>query len=46
MNTIGANWKDYIVTVRDIESATGYNLLANLPQNIQDVVEKAKDPGN
>jgi len=46
MNTIGANWKDYIVTVRDIESATGYNLLANLPQNIQDVVEKVKDPGN
>ncbi len=45
-NTIGANWKDYIVSVRDIESATGYNLLSSLPQSVQDVVEKGKDSGN
>lgn len=45
-NNIGASWKDYIVSVRDIEGVTGYNLLSNLPQNIQDVVEKVKDPGN
>jgi len=46
INSTTASWKDYIVSVRDIESATGYNLLSNLPQNIQDVVEKVKDPGN
>ncbi|RYE59265.1 MAG: DNA/RNA non-specific endonuclease [Sphingobacteriales bacterium] len=46
INSTGASWKDYIVSVRDIESATGYNLLSNLPQNIQDVVEKVKDSGN
>lgn len=45
-NNIGASWKNYIVSVRDIESATGYNLLSNLPQNIQDVIEKTKDTGN
>lgn len=46
INSTTASWKDYIVSVRDIESATGYNLLSNLPPNIQDVIEKAKDPGN
>ena len=46
INSTSANWKDYIVTVRGIKNATGYNLLSNLPQNIQDVVEKVKDPGN
>ena len=46
INSTNPSWKNYIVSVRDIESATGYNLLSNLPQNIQDVVEKVKDPGN
>ncbi|MFC3560293.1 DNA/RNA non-specific endonuclease [Pedobacter jamesrossensis] len=46
INSTSASWKDYIVSVRDIESATGYNLLSNLPQNIQDVVEKVRDSGN
>jgi len=44
INSTSANWKDYIVTVRGIKNATGYNLLSNLPQNIQDVVEKLIDP--
>ncbi|MGO4875004.1 DNA/RNA non-specific endonuclease [Pedobacter psychrotolerans] len=46
VNSTSASWKDYIVTVRDIEGATGYNLLSSLPQSIQDVVEKMKDTGN
>jgi endonuclease G len=45
VNTINSDWTQYIVTVRDIEKATGYNLLSNLPQSVQDVVELQKDAG-
>jgi len=45
INSIGANWKNYIVTVRDIETATGYNLLSALPQTVQDAIETKKDSG-
>lgn len=45
-NTISSDWTKYIVTVRDIEGATGYNLLSALPQNVQDAIETKKDPGN
>jgi endonuclease G len=43
IQTINTDWKQYRVTVRDIEKATGYNLLSNLPQNVQDAVETKKD---
>ncbi|HEK19969.1 MULTISPECIES: DNA/RNA non-specific endonuclease [unclassified Mucilaginibacter] len=43
INTINSDWKQYRVTVRDIEKATGYNLFSSLPQNIQDVIETRKD---
>lgn len=43
INTINADWKQYRVTVRDIEKATGYNLLSALPQAVQDAVETKKD---
>ncbi|MET4082910.1 endonuclease G [Pedobacter sp. UYP30] len=46
INTINPDWKQYIVTVRDIEKATGYNLLSTLPQSVQDVIEIKKDSGN
>ena len=46
INSTSPSWKDYIVSVREIESATGYNLLSSLPQNLQDIVERVKDPGN
>lgn len=46
INTIDTDWKKYIVTVRDIEKATGYNLLSALPQQVQDVIELKKDAGN
>lgn len=46
INTINPDWKQYIVTIRDIEKATGYNLLSSLPQQVQDAVETKKDAGN
>ena len=46
INSINTDWKQYIVTVRDIENATGYNLLSSLPQAVQDAVETKKDSGN
>lgn len=44
-NGIDPNWAKYICTVRDIEKATGYNLLSNLPKDVQDVIESRKDKG-
>jgi endonuclease G len=44
-NNINADWSKYICTVRDIEKATGYNLLSKLPQNVQDAIETRKDSG-
>jgi endonuclease G len=46
INSINSDWTKYIVTVRDIEKATGYNILSALPQTIQDAVENKKDAGN
>ncbi len=45
INSINSDWKQYIVTVRSIETATGYNLLSALPQSVQDAVEVKLDPG-
>ncbi|MDT3404874.1 DNA/RNA non-specific endonuclease [Mucilaginibacter terrae] len=44
-NGIDPNWTKYICTVRDIEKATGYDLLSKLPKQIQDVIEARKDKG-
>jgi endonuclease G len=46
INTTTSDWKTYRVSVRDIEKATGYNLLSNLPQSVQDVIETTVDKGN
>jgi endonuclease G len=43
VNTIDKDWKKYRVSVRDIEKATGYHLLSNLPQSIQDAIETKAD---
>ncbi|QJD96173.1 DNA/RNA non-specific endonuclease [Mucilaginibacter robiniae] len=45
VNSINSDWTKYIVTVRDIEKATGYNLLSQLPQSVQDAIETSKDSG-
>ncbi|PTQ99999.1 endonuclease G [Mucilaginibacter yixingensis] len=39
INTVGSDWKQYVTTVRSIETATGLNLLSALPQNVQDAIE-------
>ncbi|MBS7563668.1 DNA/RNA non-specific endonuclease [Mucilaginibacter sp. Bleaf8] len=44
-NGVDANWTKYICTVRDIEKATGYNLLSKLPKSVQDAIETKKDAG-
>jgi endonuclease G len=38
-------WQKYIKTVRDVEEATGYNFLSEVPQGIQDAIETRRDPG-
>jgi len=44
-NAVKPNWTNYLSTVRDIEKATGYNLLSKLPKRVQDVLESRKDAG-
>jgi endonuclease G len=46
INAIDKDWKKYRVSVREIEKATGYNLLSNLPQSIQDIIETKVDAVN
>lgn len=41
-----ADWQIYRTSVRAIEQKTGYNLLSNLPQNLQDVLENKTDNAN
>jgi endonuclease G len=43
---LNADWQTYRTTVRDIEKATGYNLLSALPQNVQDALETKVDKIN
>jgi len=46
VNTTNSDWKTYRVSVRDIEKATGYNLLSALPQTVQDAIETTVDKAN
>lgn len=39
------DWGSYRTTVDDIEAATGYDLLSNVPESIQVVLESWKDDG-
>ncbi len=43
---MNADWQTYRTTVRQIEKNTGYNLLSNLPQNVQDALETKTDTIN
>jgi endonuclease G len=40
---LNADWQIYRTTTRAIEQSTGYNLLSNLPQNVQDALETKID---
>ncbi|MCR8556655.1 DNA/RNA non-specific endonuclease [Mucilaginibacter sp. BJC16-A38] len=41
-NNISNNWMNYTCTVKNIEDATGYNLLSALPQQVQQSLENKK----
>lgn len=44
-NSIAPDWMNYLCTVRDIEKATGYDLLSVLPKSVQDAVETQRFKG-
>jgi endonuclease G len=46
INTINSDWTQYIVTIKDIEMATGYTLLSSLPTAVRTALETVKDPGH
>jgi endonuclease G, mitochondrial len=37
------DWTEYRTTVKQIETATGYNLLSNVPDKVQQVIENKVD---
>ncbi|MET3879857.1 DNA/RNA non-specific endonuclease [Chitinophaga sp. OAE865] len=43
VNSINSDWTQYRTTVRNIENATGYNLLSNLRVSLQDSLETKMD---
>ena len=48
-NVVGiknADWQMYRTTVKNIEQSTGYNLLSNLPANVQNALETKVDTIN
>jgi endonuclease G len=47
INSINADWKQYLTTVRDIETAmgSGFNLFSSLPQSVQDALETQRATG-
>ncbi|MGF7077706.1 DNA/RNA non-specific endonuclease [Mucilaginibacter sp. UYCu711] len=46
INAISTDWTQYITTVKDIENATGYTLLSNLPASVRTALETKRDTGN
>lgn len=45
-NSTDPDWKKYVTTIREIEKATHYNLLSELPARTQDVLETTADGQN
>ncbi len=45
INAINSDWTKYIVTIKDIEDATGYTLLSALPPAVRSALETKKDAG-
>jgi endonuclease G len=43
VNSINTNWKTYRTSVDAIESATGYDLLSNVPASVQTAIESVVD---
>lgn len=45
INTLSSDWTQYLTTVDAIEAATGYDLLSNVADSIQQVIEARTDTG-
>ena len=45
VNAVDPDWRKYLVTVNEIEAATGYDLLSTLPERLQTILEQKKDAG-
>jgi endonuclease G, mitochondrial len=43
---VNTKWQDYIVSVDEVESKTGYNFFAALPKGLQSELEKTIGVGN
>jgi endonuclease G len=44
-DTVSSSWSAYRTSVDVIETATGYNLLSSVAENVQSVLEAAVDNG-
>ncbi|QES89352.1 DNA/RNA non-specific endonuclease [Rhizosphaericola mali] len=44
--TVSSDWTQYIVTVNDIETATGYKIFSALSSSLQTTLKAKKDSGN
>lgn len=40
--SVGNNWRNYVISVDDLEEMIGYNFLSNVPQQIQNSIEKKR----
>lgn len=40
---INAAWRQYRVSVNEVENLTGYNFFSNVPKNTQEIIERRKD---
>lgn len=45
INTLNSDWTQYLTTVDAIEAATGYDLLSNVADSVQQVIEARTDAG-
>ena len=41
--SLNKDWKFYVASINDLEEATNYDFLSNIPQNIQEAIENNSD---
>ncbi len=46
VNSINSDWTQYIVSMKSIETATGYTLLGNVPADVRAALETKIDAGH
>ncbi len=40
---INATWRQFRVSINEVENLTGYNFFSNVPKNTQEIIERRKD---